>query len=150
MSKNLFTFGGYCGHGKCYHNALHQLDLVNLHWKELMATNPEDAPMKKWQCGMVTFNQDGDSCLCLFGGWGILSSASKSYKHEFVADRANPGCIWSNELHFFNINKREWYVVIIEILIALSDWFKREDYNQCLDCYTHLLTVLLHVLQVPL
>ena len=105
IAKNLYTFGGYCGHGKCYHNAVHQLDTVNLHWKELLATNPGDAPMKKWQCGMAGFVMDGDLYLCIFGGWGILSSASKTMKSEFVADRANPGCVWSNEIHFFNLTK---------------------------------------------
>lgn len=103
--KHMYTFGGYCGHGKCYHNTIHQLDMALLQWREVMATNPGDSPMKKWQCGMVTFNQGGENILCIFGGWGVLSSNHKNMKHEFVADRANLGCVWSNELHFFNLSK---------------------------------------------
>ena len=105
IDKFLYTFGGYCGHGKCYHNSIHQLDTSSLQWKERVAVNPGDAPMKKWQCGMVSYTLDDEEYLCIFGGWGILSPTHKNMKHEFVADRANLGCVWSNELHFFNLRK---------------------------------------------
>ena len=108
QGKYLYTFGGYCGHGKCYHNSVHQLDVNNLQWRERVAVNPGDAPMKKWQCGMVSCSLGEDEdYLCVFGGWGILSQTHKNMKHEFVADRANLGCVWSNELHLFNLKKSE-------------------------------------------
>lgn len=109
--KCLYTFGGYCGHANCYHNSVHQLDVSSLQWREVMAVNPGDSPMKKWQCGMVSFTLgkegggEGDEFLCVFGGWGLLSASHKNTKHEFIADRGNVGCVWSNELHFFNLNK---------------------------------------------
>lgn len=105
LGRSLFTFGGYCGHGKCYHNSVHQLDVTSLCWREMMPTNPGKAPMKKWQCGMVAFTLEGESLLCIFGGWGVLSSNHKNMQHEFVADRANLGCVWSNELHFYSLNE---------------------------------------------
>ena len=118
--KYMYTFGGYCGHGKCYHNSVHQLDAIGLQWREVMASNPSESPMRKWQCGMVAFTKGEDNFLCVFGGWGVLSTNHKNMKHEFVADRANLGCVWSNELHFFNLSKGErddtYYILKFYIL----------------------------------
>ena len=105
IEKYMYTFGGYCGHGKCYHNSVHQLDTALFQWREVMVANPGECPMKKWQCGMVGFTQGEDNYLCVFGGWGVLSASHKNMKYEFVADRGNLGCVWSNELHFFNLTK---------------------------------------------
>ena len=105
QEKHMHTFGGYCGHGKCYHNSVHQLDVIAMQWREMMPSNPGDSPMKKWQCGMVSFSLGEENYLCMFGGWGVLSPNHKNMEHEFVADRANLGCVWSNELHFFNLTK---------------------------------------------
>lgn len=108
QEKNMHTFGGYCGHGKCYHNSVHQLDIIAMQWREMMPSNPGDSPMKKWQCGMASFSLGEENYLCVFGGWGVLSPNHKNMEHEFVADRANLGCVWSNELHFFNLTKGSW------------------------------------------
>lgn len=54
-----YTFGGRTGsHSNyTYYDTIHQIDLSTLECKELVPTNPSQAPKQKYGNGMVYFNQ---------------------------------------------------------------------------------------------
>ena len=91
-------YGGWCGHDHCYHNSLHELNTTNLEWTVLAPSEAEGAPMEKYGCGIVVYSRSGEEQLCVFGGIGLLKSASHptaQYKP------AGGGLGYTNELHIF-------------------------------------------------
>ena len=78
IRNELHYFGGYCGHGYCYHNSVHS----TLQWRMLAPSTTEGgAPMQKSLCGMVHFT-DGEEDLLyvVVGGW---SNTPTNEQHIF-------------------------------------------------------------------
>ena len=100
LLENTYTFGG-CD-GSSFHNSLHHLNMTTMEWRELTPLNPQDGPMRKEGCGMVTCD---DNTLALLGGWGIPSDTTQPgnaiSRSTFYLD----GRGWTNELHIYNIRK---------------------------------------------
>ena len=94
VGRRVVVYGGYCGHGDCYHNSLHELNTINLEWTVLAPSEAEGAPMKKDACGIVVYSRSGKEQLCVFGGWGLLNTAAQ---YEEVGG----GRWYTNELHIF-------------------------------------------------
>ena len=92
LLDSLYWFGG--SDGNWFYNSLHKLDPTTLEWRELQPQNQADGPMRKVQCGMVSFFQDQ---LAVFGGYGIPTGPTQ------------PGAMFidgmSDELHVFNITE---------------------------------------------
>ena len=78
--KDIFYFGGDCGHSNCWHNSLFRLTTQTLEWNELLATNEATGPMKKGYCTLLAF----DGHILTFGGFGPEApiNPSKSAKYE--------------------------------------------------------------------
>ena len=99
----LYTFGGRRGvvERGCA-PFVHELNLITMVWRKLIATNPEEGPAKKEKGGMVEYNGD---VLCMFGGYGEGTSPRQlgaSYHYDRVFNR-----FWNNELHVFDLQKSE-------------------------------------------
>ena len=41
IGREIFFFGGHCGHGDCYHNSLFSFNVDTFNWKELSPTSPQ-------------------------------------------------------------------------------------------------------------
>ena len=97
----LYSFGGH--NGASFRNSLHTLDPTSLEWSELRVLNQADGPMRKYGCGMVSYNGDR---LALFGGYGIPTGPTQPGA-TFTEDTSytTDGRGWSNELHIFNVNE---------------------------------------------
>ena len=67
--NKIYYFGGYCGHEKCYHNSLNELDTSTLTWMQLSATNDTIAVMKRGYGGMMPTEFEGGHHLLLIGGF---------------------------------------------------------------------------------
>lgn len=100
MMDTAYAFGGTDGINR--HNSLHQLKASSMEWSELKVCNPQDGPMKKSGCVMVSYNDD---TIVLFGGFGIPSSAIQSGSSFIKDTRSSDGRGWTNELHLFNIKE---------------------------------------------
>ena len=92
-------YGGYCGHGDCYHNSLHELNTLTLEWTVLAPSEAKGAPMEKFRCGIVVYSRNGEEHLCVFGGLGLLNSAS--HPTAQYEDGGIGGLGYTNELHIF-------------------------------------------------
>ena len=66
----MYYFGGWCGHGHCYHNNITQLDTVSLQWRELEPTDATRPVMMRGWSGMISFEHNGVHHLLMIGGIG--------------------------------------------------------------------------------
>ena len=121
-------YGGYCGHGDCYHNSLHELNTISLEWTVLAPSEAEGAPMKKYGCGIVVYSRCGEEQLCVFGGYGLLNSASHpTARYEDEDDDDKRG--YTNELHVFTSGEHRYvkymykYTQCIIVLLAALTQF---------------------------
>ena len=105
VGDELHYFGGYCGHGDCYHNGVLKLSTSSLQWVMFSATTSKDgAPMKKANCDMVAFKDGEEAILFVVGGYGTTpSSRQPGAQYEKVTDVR----VRCNEQHMFTLSKSE-------------------------------------------
>ena len=103
IANKFLFFGGYCGHHDCFHNSISELDLDTLVWSKLAANDHQrDGPMKKSDCGMMSFTIEGEHCLLVIGGLGPPPDnpqPNAQYHKLFSSTRVR-----TNEQHIFNIS----------------------------------------------
>ena len=111
VDKDLFYFGGWCGHNNCFHNSLHALtDLTTLtpQWNELSPTTPDNTwrPMRKSGCGMVPFRNGAETFLYVLGGYGPFP-----LHHQLGAqyEEFTNHCV-CNEHHMFSLTSGDTYM----------------------------------------
>ena len=89
----IHSYGGYDRSSVL--NSLYQLDTNGLGFTLMNSNNPENGPIKKRDCGMVSYNR----CLVIFGGFG------------YAPTQPQPGSSYSrgctNELHTFDLLEGE-------------------------------------------
>jgi hypothetical protein len=112
VGRNIYYFGGYCGHVKCYHNSLYCLNVDNMTWREIAGTNDRRCPMMKRSCGMVAIKINGEDYLLVIGGyscrrmsWNIPKQINAQYK-----DYGN-GYGINNEHHCYHLTSSKWISV---------------------------------------
>ena len=100
VDSDLHYFGGYCGHGDCYHNSVHKLSTSSLQWRMLAPTTTEGrGPMKKYYCGMMAFKDGEEDFLFVVGGMGSTPS-SRQPGAKYENNR-------TNEQHMFSLSTSE-------------------------------------------
>ena len=116
VDDELYFFGGVCGHGNCYHNCVHKLDVSSLEWEVLSPTLSRDGiPLKKAHCGMVGFKDEYNSMLFVVGGIG---TDPPYHQHGANYEIVN-GCFWCNEQHIFTLNKSKQHIAVCQRLCIL-------------------------------
>ena len=107
IENSILYFGGYCYHGRCYHNSVTRLNIESLEWKELFPTNPHTGPMIKWSCGMIPVKIDGKNYLLVIGGGGPLINTghqeNAEYDYQFCW-----GIVYTNEQHYFDLSTSKY------------------------------------------
>ncbi|XP_019852176.1 PREDICTED: uncharacterized protein LOC105312801 isoform X2 [Amphimedon queenslandica] len=105
INDQLYYFGGYCGHGDCYHNSITQLDTVSLQWRELEPTDATRRVMRRGGGGMISFEHDGVHHLLMIGGMGSKPAVQlPHYKYIELSD----GNWRTNEHSMYNQSSRKW------------------------------------------
>ena len=105
VGDELHYFGGYCGHGDCYHNGVHKLSTSSLQWVMLSPTTSEDGPpMKKAHCGMVAFKDGEENILFVVAGVGTTPS---SHQPGAQYDKSTDVRVRCNEQHMFLLSTSE-------------------------------------------
>ncbi|XP_019860760.1 PREDICTED: kelch domain-containing protein 3-like [Amphimedon queenslandica] len=99
IGKEIYYFGGYCGHSGCYHNSLHSFNVDTFTWRELSPSTSDHGPMMKANCGMVALHSDGEDYLVVIAGKG--SSSNDALKNQPSAKYARSRC---NEIHYYKIS----------------------------------------------
>ena len=104
VNEDIYYFGGQCGHGMCCYNSLTMLDTKDMKWKDIR-TNLIDDPMKKYSCGMVSFQCDGDTYLLVVGGIGEVDEAEQVPDALYIVSSSNSKVCRTNEHHVFSTTK---------------------------------------------
>ena len=115
IEKEIFYFGGYCGHSGCYHNSLYSFNVDTFNWKELSPTTSHHGPKMKWLCGMVAVQLDGENYLVVIGGDGppdnnTPKQPGAQYKGEVLLN--------CNEIHYYKLSSGQYNACTLLLLIT--------------------------------
>ena len=105
IKDNILYFGGSCKPIDCFHNELFQLDTLTNEWKEIINSCPDNGPMRKRGCGIISFNINGEDNLLVIGGIGhipITTQMKSQYAHVIHSDI--PNLCYTNEIHSMCVN----------------------------------------------
>ena len=97
VGSNLYYFGG--DDGRKYFSSVHELQLSNLEWKEIVQSNTAEGPLPKRGCGMVAYQQQ----LALIGGFCGAPTGPLQAGAEFIKNIKYPDYGWNNQFHLFSI-----------------------------------------------
>ena len=116
VRNDLHYFGGYCGHGDCYHNSVHTLSTSTLQWRMLAPSTTEGgAPMKKTLCGMVHFTDGEEDLLYVVGGVGHAIPSSRQHGAQYHQSLYG---VFTDEQHIFSLSTSECDTVCFSIILV--------------------------------
>ena len=95
VDDKIYYFGGYCGHGECFHNSLHELNISTFTWTQLQPTDDRIAVMKRSSGGMISTKGVGRRYLLLIGGQGC--PPSRKLKQAQYYHLPNPSRVLNKE-----------------------------------------------------
>ena len=98
INNNIFYYGGNCKHNDCYHNNLYELNSLNNNWREIANCTPDNVPMKKNDCGIISYKINGKYNLLLLGGYGPVPITIHSHS-QYMPDPNYPTECYTNEMH---------------------------------------------------
>ena len=99
VGSNLYYFGGHDGRKYC--SSVHELQLSNLEWNEIMESNTAGGPLPKWGGGVVAYQQQ----LAVIGGYGSAPTGPLQAGAEFIKSINYPERGWNNQFHLFSIRE---------------------------------------------
>ena len=98
LENKIFYFGGSCKVDDCFHNNLFKLNSLTNKWEEIVSMTPDNEPMKKRGCGMISYSTDGKDNFLLFGGFGPIPT-SKQTQSQYIPLPNKPNLCCTNEAH---------------------------------------------------
>ena len=106
IGREIFFFGGYCGHGDCYHNSLFSFNVDTFNWKELSPTSPHHGPMMKSRCCMVAIQLEGEAYLVVIGGSSDTGQQPGTQRGaQYKSDLRYQYC---NEIHYYKLSSGQY------------------------------------------
>ena len=96
-------FGGSCIPNDCFHNDLFELNTLTNEWREIINSSPDNGPMRKHSCGMISFNMNGEQSLLVIGGFGPTPSTTHT-SFKYIPSPRNPNHCYTNEIHTMCVN----------------------------------------------
>ena len=123
IRDSILYFGGKCKPSDCYHNDLFELNTLTDEWSEIINSSPDNEPMRKSGCGMISFNMNGEYNLLVIGGFGptpitthtaskyILSPSSQKHCYtnthtgsKYILSPNSPNHCYTDEIHTMCVN----------------------------------------------
>ena len=98
MDNNIFYYGGNCKPDDCYHNNLYELNSLNNNWREVVNSTPDNVPLKKIDCGMISFKINEKYNLLVFGGYGLVP-VTAHFHSQYIPHPNIPNWCITNEVH---------------------------------------------------
>ena len=99
----ILYFGGRCQPSDCFHNDLFELNTLTNEWREIINSSPDNGPMRKHGCGMISFNMNGEDNLLVIGGFGHTPITTHTGS-KFNPLPYNPDLCITNEIHTMCVN----------------------------------------------
>ena len=102
IGREIFFFGGDCGHGDCYHNSLFSFNVDTFNWKELSPTSPHHGPMMKGYCGMVAVQFEEEAYLVVIGGSNRVGQQPGTQRGAHYESG------YCNEIHYYKLSSGQY------------------------------------------
>ena len=105
INNNIYYFGGFCGHGSCYHNSLNCLDTLTLQWKELQSTTSDNSVTKRGYGGMIAMGSEGEpQQLLVIGGLAPVSTTTEYRQFAYHKMHSRFDRLSTNEQNIYNLS----------------------------------------------
>ena len=98
IDSNIFYYGGCCIPHDCYHNNLYEFNSLHNNWREIANSTPDNVPMKRIRCGMISFKINEKYNLLVFGGYGPVPVTIQSHS-QYIPNPNIPNHCFTNEAH---------------------------------------------------
>ena len=100
IRNDMYVFGGRCKFSyDCCHNELQHLNTTNKVWRTIPTTAA--GPMKKYNCGLISYSYQGSDYLLTLGGMGGQQPTQQQQHSLYIRD--GYGDYYTNEVHTMNI-----------------------------------------------
>ena len=103
IRDNILYFGGSCKLDDCFHNDLFELDTFTNEWREIINSCPDNGPMRKHGCGMISFNINQEDNLLVIGGFGPTPITTRAGS-KYIPSPKFPNHCYTNEIHTMCVN----------------------------------------------
>ena len=103
IRDSILYFGGSCKPSDCFHNDLFELNTLTNEWREIINSSPDNGPMRKHSCGMISFNMNGEDNLLVIGGFGPTPITTHNGS-KYIPDPRFPNICLTNEIHTMCVN----------------------------------------------
>ena len=98
IRDSILYFGGRCQPVGCFHNDLFELDTLTNEWREVINSSPDNGPMRKSDCGMISFDMNGVDNLLVIGGFGPIPITTHTGSKYIPSPNIQNHC-YTNEIH---------------------------------------------------
>ena len=119
IGEDMYIFdGGRCSDyiGVCVHNDLYQLNTNDKVWRCIPCTN---RPMKKQNCGFISYSYQGSEYLLALGGMGGKQLPAEPQLYSLYTPNSN-GDYYTNEVHIMNVTTSSGIACMTNIRMILS------------------------------
>ena len=103
IRDKIIYFGGKCQPRECFHNNLFELDTLTNEWREIISSSPDEGPMRKSSCGMISFNISEEDNLLVIGGFGPTPITTHTGS-KYIPNPFNPNDCYTDEIHTMCVN----------------------------------------------
>ena len=103
IRDSILYFGGKCKPNDCYHNDLFELNTLTNEWREIINSSPDNGPMRKNGCGMISFNMNEEDNLLVIGGFGPRPITTHTGS-KYIPFPNFPNHYFTNEIHTMCVN----------------------------------------------
>ena len=103
LENRMFYFGGSCKVDDCFHNNLFELNSLTNKWEEIVSMTPDNEPMKKHGCGMISYGTNGEDNFLLFGGFGPIPT-TKQTQSQYIPLPGYTNECYTNEAHIMCVS----------------------------------------------
>ena len=103
IKDKIIYFGGKCQPKDFYYNDLFELNTLSNEWREIINSSPDNGPMRKSSCGMISFNMNEEDNLLVIGGFGPIPITTQN-DSKYIPNPNNQNDCYTNEIHTMCIN----------------------------------------------
>ena len=103
IGNKILYFGGACKYDDCFHNNLYKLNSLTNEWEEIVSITPDNEPIRKRGCGVMSYHTNGEDNFLIFGGFGPIPSTSHT-QSQYVSLPNYPHLCYTNETHIMCVS----------------------------------------------
>ena len=146
LENEIFFFGGSCKLNGCFHNNLYKLNSLGNKWEEIVSITPDNEPMRKHGCGIMSYSTNGKDNFLFLGGAGPIPT-TKQTQFQYIPLPNNPNLCCTNEIHTMCVSSSPGIILLtlyIITVIMISCIFFRSMENTCHNRYSSTSMCIFH------